>query len=337
VSWGAVATGTVTSVTGTSPITVATGTTTTAITLGTVPVANGGTGATTFTQGQVLFGTGATAISNSSSLFWDNVNLRLGIGTTTPAFPLQVATSVSANIGSYGFLNTSGAGTASGTANVSIYANGRVVAQEVDANSDARIKNIIGPSDTVSDLETLKRLKITDYRYTDVNQKGNQPKKGVIAQDVEKVDPDAVRTITGFIPSVYAMADAARYNGATHELTVTLSKVHGFAVGDMVRIITADAREMDKPVEGVNDDYTFVLANVEQAYSQVFVFGKQVDDFRVVDYDQLFSMNIGATQQLAIENQKLADENAAIKAEEKVIETRLAAMEQVIEELRKQK
>ena len=57
----------------------------------------------------------------------------------------------------------------------------------------------------------------------------------------------------------------------------------------------------------------------------------------MVDYDQLFSMNIGATQQLAIENQKLVEENAAINAEEKVIETRLAALEQVIEELRKQK
>src|ERR1700678_2868315 len=61
-SWQAAGSGTVTSVTATSPITVATGTSTPAITLGTVPVANGGTGATTFTQGQVLFGTGATAI-----------------------------------------------------------------------------------------------------------------------------------------------------------------------------------------------------------------------------------------------------------------------------------
>jgi len=181
------------------------------------------------------------------------------------------------------------------------------------------------------------QLKITDYRYTDVNQKGNQPKKGVIAQDVEKVYPSAVRTMTGFIPSVYAMADSARYNEATHELTVTVPKAHGFAAADMVRIITADGREMDKPVEVVTDDYSFVLVDVEKAYSQVFVFGKQVDDFRVVDYDQLFSMNIGATQQLAIENQKLVEENAAINAEEKVIETRLAALEQVIEELRKQK
>jgi hypothetical protein len=94
---------------------------------------------------------------------------------------------------------------------------------------------------------------------------------------------------------------------------------------------------VDKSVVGVLSDDTFVLSDVEKAASRVLVFGKKVGDFRVVDYDQLFSINIGATQQLAIENQKLAQENAAIKAEHELIEARLAALEQVIGELRKQK
>ena len=59
-------TGTVTSVTGTSPIAVATGTTTPAITLGTVPVANGGTGATTLTG--YLLGSGASAVTASATI-----------------------------------------------------------------------------------------------------------------------------------------------------------------------------------------------------------------------------------------------------------------------------
>jgi hypothetical protein len=337
VSWGAASTGTVTNVTGTSPITVATGTTTPAITLSTVPVANGGTGATTFTQGQVLFGTGTTAISNSSSLFWDSVNLRLGIGTNSPAYPLHITTSVNGSIGSYGFLNSGGAGTASGGGNISILVVGRVVAQEVDANSDARIKSIIGPSDTVSDLETLKKLQITDYRYVDVIQKGNQAKKGVIAQEVEKVYPDAVHTLSDFIPSIYVMADSVFYDQTTQELTVTVPKAHGLAVGDTVRIIAGDAGTVDKLVAKVLSDDTFVLSGVLKATSKVFIFGKKVDDFRVVDYDQLFSINIGATQQLAIENQKLVEENAAMKAEEEAIETRIAALEREMENLRKQK
>jgi hypothetical protein len=367
-SWQPAGSGTVTSVTAAAPITVATGTSTPAITLGTVPVANGGTGATTltgyllgsgtnivtatpiipvanggtgaatFTQGQVLFGTGATtAISSASNFFWDNVNQRLGLGTNTPSYPVHINASLTVNIGSYGFLNSSTTGTAAGNAQVSLFASQRVVASEVDAISDARIKHVLGPSDTASDLATLQKLKVTDYRYIDVVEKGNQQKKGVIAQEVEKVYPEAVRTLTDFIPSVYAMADEVRYNPATQELTVTVSKPHAFAVGDLVRIIIADAGYVDKSVSAVLDDRTFVLSAVEKSPGKVFVFGKKVNDFLVVDYDQLFSMNISATQQLAIENQTLAKENAALKAANKLIEQRLAVLEHAIEDLRKQK
>jgi hypothetical protein len=49
---------------------------------GTLPVANGGTGATTFTSGRVLLGNGTSAINTSSNLFYDVTNNRLGIGTT---------------------------------------------------------------------------------------------------------------------------------------------------------------------------------------------------------------------------------------------------------------
>jgi hypothetical protein len=67
--------------------------------------------------------------------------------------------------------------------------------------------------------------------------------------------------------------------------------------------ITADAGNVDKPVTAIFNDDTFVLSGVEKPSRQVFVFGKGVDDCRVVDYDQLFTRNLGATQQLASENQ----------------------------------
>jgi hypothetical protein len=53
-----------------------------AITLaGTLVVANGGTGQTAFTAGQIHFG----SFSTSANLFWDNSNTRLGVGTNSPA------------------------------------------------------------------------------------------------------------------------------------------------------------------------------------------------------------------------------------------------------------
>jgi hypothetical protein len=57
-----------------------------------VPVSHGGTGTTTaFTPGSVVFATTSGVYSqNNAKLFWDITNARLGIGTTTPGFPLEV-------------------------------------------------------------------------------------------------------------------------------------------------------------------------------------------------------------------------------------------------------
>jgi hypothetical protein len=293
----------------------------------TIPVANGGTGATTFPQGHILFGTTTTAVASTTGLFWDAVNSRLGVGTTAPGYPVDIETSVNHDfVEDYGYLQSEDVEWGefdTGNSPFSLYASNRIVANEFDAISDARVKHVIDRSNTASDLETLKKLKLTDYRYIDVVEKGRQRKKGVIAQEVEKVYPDAVRITSDFIPSVYAMAVDSLYNDATHELTVTVPKAHGFAVGDRVRIITADAGNVDKLVAAVPGDNTFVLSGVEKAPSQVFVFGKKVNDFHVVDYDQLFSMNMGATQQLAAENQDMR--------------RRIALLEQAVAALQKQK
>jgi trimeric autotransporter adhesin len=49
-----------------------------------ITVPYGGTGASTFTTGRVLFGDGSNPLSTSSNLFWDNTNGSLGIGTSSP-------------------------------------------------------------------------------------------------------------------------------------------------------------------------------------------------------------------------------------------------------------
>jgi hypothetical protein len=52
---------------------------------GTLPVANGGTNASTFTEGSVVFaGASGTYTQDNSNLFFDNTNNRLGIGTASP-------------------------------------------------------------------------------------------------------------------------------------------------------------------------------------------------------------------------------------------------------------
>jgi hypothetical protein len=64
--------------TGLTPATATTGAVTVA---GTLAIANGGTNQTAFTTGQIHYGSFAT----SANLFYDSVNIRFGVGTSSPA------------------------------------------------------------------------------------------------------------------------------------------------------------------------------------------------------------------------------------------------------------
>jgi hypothetical protein len=114
---------------------------------------------------------------------------------------------------------------------------------------------------------------------------GTRPQKKVIAQQVEQVYPQAVRQRREFVPDVYAMATVT---ASGDELILTMEKPHGLHPGDTVKLIDAHDGESNHAVLRVPDDRTFTLAAGDQAPTdRLFVYGRRVDDFRVVDYEAL--------------------------------------------------
>lgn len=59
--------------------------------LGLLPLSRGGTGASSFTLGSLMFSNGTSISQDNSNLFWDNTNKRLGIGTSSPTSALDVS------------------------------------------------------------------------------------------------------------------------------------------------------------------------------------------------------------------------------------------------------
>jgi hypothetical protein len=55
-----------------------------------VGVPNGGTGLATLTAGRIPYGAGTGAFGNSASLFYDSVNTRVGVGTSSPAVTMSL-------------------------------------------------------------------------------------------------------------------------------------------------------------------------------------------------------------------------------------------------------
>jgi hypothetical protein len=67
------------------------------VTLGTLNVAQGGTGTTSLTSGQILVGNDTNAVIQNNNFTWDNTNNRLGIGKTNPSTTLDVSGNILTN------------------------------------------------------------------------------------------------------------------------------------------------------------------------------------------------------------------------------------------------
>jgi hypothetical protein len=66
-------------------------------TTGILPLAKGGTGASALSAGSLVFSDGTRLAQDNAALHWDNTNLRLGIGTSTPLQPLDVLSTTGVN------------------------------------------------------------------------------------------------------------------------------------------------------------------------------------------------------------------------------------------------
>lgn len=232
----------------------------------------------------------------------------VGIGTSAPNALLHVNGFVNSNSGNtFAFYSRaangqpSTGGSVQQVNDVSIIASNRIRASEFNAMSDARIKNVVGVSDGKKDLATINQIRITDYTFKDKVERGSKQMKKVIAQELEKVYPSAVSQTTEVIPDIFTMAAISQGWIACHS---------NITKGDRVKLVFENSSEI---VEVLDANATgFKVASAKEG--KVFVYGREVSDFRVVDYEALSTLNISATQELARKVAALEAENAALKA-----------------------
>jgi len=269
-----------------------------------------------FTDGSAPTGASPSVVITSAGY--------VGIGNTGPSYPLDVASSGGSYTGSFAFYANGGGGStftgsSSNTgATTSIHAAGRVVASEFDAASDRRIKRNFSNPDGSTMLDVANALQVTKYHYIDSIEKGTKSKTGFIAQQVEEAYPTAVNKGVDVIPSVFALSRSVSVSGGT--MSVSTKAAHGFEQGDEVLLYDASNKAHHVKVAAVPDAFTFSVADWSGSDSSLFVYGKKVNDFRTVDFDQITAIAIGAvqelskkTQSLEIANDDLKKENAALK------------------------
>jgi hypothetical protein len=241
-------------------------------------------------------------------------NGRVGINTNAPTAPLQVVGSVTGAQFSFYFYGYDDDDKLFSDDDASIIAERSIEAETFVVPSDVRIKNVVGVSNSVKDLKTLESIRVTDYTMKDKGEYGNKPFKKVIAQEVEKVYPQVISKQPGFIPNVYRSADSVRrtagglllHFAAEHHLTSGAKKLRALAEGRPYM--------QEYAIVSIPTANEVVIADTAAMVTRMFVYGEEVPDFRKVDYDGLFALNISATQELSKEVKELRHDMAEARA-----------------------
>jgi Head domain of trimeric autotransporter adhesin/Chaperone of endosialidase len=274
-------------------------------------------------QGLFMVGNGTSSIARYTTFIIRKDNNRVGINKEDPLASLHVGgygyvsggqssffypLSSQYNVG--GNIITALSNLPSFTANLGILADEGIVSKTYVGSalnviaSDNRIKKDFTLSNNSEDLERLRKIQITNYRMKDVATWGTQTFKKVIAQQVESVYPEVIKLQTSVIPDIYSLAESVAYDEATKNLRVTLSKEYNIKIGEKLELVHPEKGKMLAEVIAVNGK-TFTVKDWAHATDKIFVFGREVNDFRSVDYEALSMLGISAIQALAKENEEI--------------------------------
>jgi len=265
-----------------------------------------GTGATKWHVNNLGGGINFAETGQSDARLFLAAGGNVGIGTDVPTkAKLEINGSATGSLGSGQIFSSSGSSaTPGGALQMSMYASSAVAAQFFFAFSDQRIKRVSGRSNAARDLSTLAAIEVTDYTHIDTPQRGDKSHKKVIAQQVETIYPQAVNKITDVVPDIYQRAAVKDGWIALEDPTKVNLKN-----GDRVRLI-------GKATQGVHEVLEVADGRFRTAFKAdsdtIFVYGREVNDFRTVDYEAIAMLNVSATQEL---HRRLEAEAAKVRAQ----------------------
>jgi hypothetical protein len=281
----------------------------------------------------------------------------VGIGNTTPNYPLHVNGSGGSTTGPlYAFhrsqqgnewRNDSGASWTQGSSDpVSLKVEHGIIASRMYFFSDSRIKkDIVDVSDDQS-LIKLRQLQPKKYKYKEPRINGDQEVYGFIAQEVKTVIPSSVTIKEDYLPDmmVSAKISSIEINGNafigdnglqmfTDCCILTTEADHQLQVNDVIscRDIKYDTIDNIKVLEVISskafkinkiftaEQSTFEDENGFQEQNVIFIFGKKVNDFHNLNKNAIWTIATAALQE--VDRQLQAE-----KAKVATLETELAAI-----------
>ena len=215
--------------------------------------------------------------------------------------------------------------------------------------SDRRIKKNINYNISSGCLNLFRQLKCSNYSYADERQSKTNV-YGYIAQDVSTIIPYAVTTQTGFIPSLYSLSKVSKENGfikitCSEQKTYTFHSLHdkdgtAFVTNKneqasdkdggrhfKVKLFDISMNEYIVRINEIINNGVFTIDNDENSVkltdTEYFVFGQEVDDYKILNNDAIFTVATAALQEVDRQQQadkaRIAELEATVAAQQSLI------------------
>jgi hypothetical protein len=230
----------------------------------------------------------------------------VGIGTLSPSCPLDVEVSVNMDVGAY-------------NAQVSIKAASTIWCGDlIQISSDKRIKSNVVPIDIDEALKSINLIKPVYYSYIDTAKHGTAMTAGFIAQDIGNVLKDSVKKSTEFVPDI--MRSSIVLDGYKNVLQLPGHKI---LPGETIKMYDDKQNVIIGVVSDCTEDSFTVLSSAPFIGGSMFVYGRQVDDFHVLNYEYIMTQNVAATQALYKESVQQKEMISLLQSRLSFLEERL--------------
>ena len=284
---------------------------------------------------------------------------RIGIGTTNPAFPLDVVGSVSYTLsGSPAFFD--------GLGPVPRYAGGLTMAVTMRTSntiecgaaiiftSDKRIKKNVKDLDGDTALLQIRQIRPKIYNYIDYSTKGTADVYGFIAQDVKDIILHSTTCSKDYIPNFYCKGNICAIDASNNiyeissENDLSFEKVIDDSGNEVifhkVKIYGYDNTEYFCCVTHVNNlknivvtlEKEFNFSNKQEEYNKIFIYGQQIYDFHSLEKNAIWTVATAALQEVDRQQQadkaRIAELEATVAAQQSLINDildRLKTLEKV--------